>query len=218
MSLVDRLVPGVTTVTLNARYYPLHGLIADEARNRNLDLSAAQGLMRRAEVAIGAVSARHLNIDPAAHRALSRPHAYDMIAPRVGAGSVDIGALAAPGVYAQPSWGFWSAYRGSETVLQITGTSEFAPGEQFDRRAVKEGLGDVLSLAARDTLGTDVLDDHAHLCICQSTESADGAWLARLFAQPGISDERQTRAWTRRQTLRILARLRPAQQRTAGQR
>lgn len=206
MNAVDRLVPGVTTVTLNARYYPLHGLVAAEARNRNLSLSAAQDLMRRAEVAIGAVSARHLHVAPLPHQALSRPHGYDLIVPRVHAGSVDIGALAAPRVYAQPSWGFWSAYRGSEAVLQIVGTHEFAPGEQFDAAVVSRGLGDVLSLAGRSTLGTDVLDDYAHLCICQSASSTDGAWLARLLAQPGISDDRQTRAWTRRQTLRILAR------------
>ena len=98
--------------------------------------------MRRAEVAIGAVSARHLYVAPASHHALSRPHGYDMIVPQVHAGSVDIGALAAPRVYAQPSWGFWSAYRGSEAVLQIVGTHEFAPGEQFDAAPVREGLGD----------------------------------------------------------------------------
>ena len=206
MSTVDRLVPGVTTVTLNARYYPLHGLVAAEARNRSLDLADAQGLMRRAEVAIGAVSARHLHVAPVPHHALSRPHGYDTIVPQVYEGSVDIGALAAPGVYAQPAWGFWSAYRGSEAILQIIGTNEFAPGEQFDLPAVAEGLGDALSLAGQSTLGTDVLDDYAHLCICESAASADGAWLARLLAQPDISEERQTRAWTRRQTLRILAR------------
>ena len=129
-----------------------------------------------------------------------------MIVPQVHAGSVDIGALAAPRAYAQPSWGFSSAYRGSEAVLQIVGTHEFAPGEQFDAAPVREGLGDIFSLAGLSALGTDVLDDYAHLCICRSASSADGAWLARLFAQPGISDDRQTRAWTRRQTLRILAR------------
>ncbi len=32
MSMVDRLPSGVTTVTLNARYYALHGLVADAAR------------------------------------------------------------------------------------------------------------------------------------------------------------------------------------------
>ena len=109
--------------------------------------------MRRAEVAIGAVSARHLHVTPVPHQALSRPHGYDTIVPQVYAGCVDIGALAAPGVYAQPAWGFWSAYRGSEAILQITGTNEFAPGEQFDLPAVAEGLGDALSLASQSTLG-----------------------------------------------------------------
>jgi len=206
MNAVDRLVPGVTTVTLNARYYPLHGLIAAEARNRDLDMPAAQDLMRRAEVVVGAVSARHLHVDPIRHQALSRPHGYDVIVPYVHSGSVDIGALATPGVYAQPAWGFWSPYRGSEAVLQIIRADEFAPGQQFDLPAIREGLGDVLRLTDLRTLGTAMLDDYAHLCICQSVGSADGAWLARLFAQPAISDERQTRAWTRRQTLRILAR------------
>ena len=127
MSTVDRLVPGVTTVTLNARYYPLHGLVAAEARKRSLDLAERADLMRRAEVTIGAVSARHLHVAPGPHHALSRPHGYDMIVSQVHAGSVDIGALAAPGVYAQPSWGFWSAYRGSEAILQISGRTSSRP-------------------------------------------------------------------------------------------
>jgi hypothetical protein len=80
------------------------------------------------------------------------------------------------------------------------------PGERFDLPTVQEGLGDVLHLAERPTLDTATLDAHAHLCVCQSKTSTDGAWLARLLAQPGISDERQTRAWTRRQTLRVLSR------------
>jgi hypothetical protein len=53
MNTVDRLVPGVTTVTLNARYYALHGLVAAEASNRDLDAAAAQELLRRAGVAMG---------------------------------------------------------------------------------------------------------------------------------------------------------------------
>src|SRR5580693_7504855 len=88
MNTVDRLVPGVTTVTLNARYYALHGLVAAEASNRDLDAAAARELLRRAEVVIGAVSARHLRVEPDAHRGLSRPHGYDVIAPHVDAGGV----------------------------------------------------------------------------------------------------------------------------------
>lgn len=205
MSTVERLVPGVTTVTLNARYYALHGLVIAEARDRGLEPAAAQDLMRRAEVALGAVSARHLRTDPNAHRALSAPHGYDIIARQVDAG-VDVSALAAQGAYAQPSWGFWAAYRGSEALLQITSASDFAPGEHFDPAAVRAGLNDVFSLTDRDVLRPDVLDDHAHLCICKAAETTDGEWLARLLAQPGVSGERETLAWTRRETLRVLAR------------
>ena len=76
----------------------------------DMPLAAAQELMRRAEVTIGAVSARHLQVDPGRHVALSRPHGYDIISRRIHEGNVDIGALAAPKVYAQPAWGFWGAY------------------------------------------------------------------------------------------------------------
>ena len=51
----------------------------------------------------------------------------------------------------------------------------------------------------------DDLDASAHLCVCQSAASPDGAWLARLRAQRGLLQERQTRAGTRRQTLLLRA-------------
>jgi hypothetical protein len=152
------------------------------------------------------VSARHLRARPDEHRALSRPHGYDRIPPQVDTGGVETGALAARGEYAESAWGFWPPYRGSETTLQITAANALAPGERFDLSAVQDGLGDVLRLAERPILDAGVLDAHSHLCVCQSATSADGVWLAQLLAQPGISDERPTRAWIRRQTLRVLAR------------
>lgn len=206
MGMADRLVPGVTTVTLNARYYCLHGLVAAEAQARGLDQVAQQDLLRRAEVVVGAISARHWQEIPGLHRALSRPHGYDMIAPRVREGEVDISALAMPGGYSKSRWGFWLPYRGSEAVLQITGANDLAPGVEFAETAVRAGLGDALGLATRGILTTGVLDDYAHLCICQSRTSADGEWLALLLAQRGISGEHQTRAFTRRQTLRAIIR------------
>jgi hypothetical protein len=205
MSMVDVLVPGVTTVTLNARYYALHGLVAAEARHNDLSEPEAVDLMRRAEVVIGAVSARHLRLDENAHRALRRPHGIEVIAPKVD-GGIDVGALAAPKAYAQAKWGFSGAYRASEAVLQIIKPRGLEPGEQLDEAAVAAGLGDALRLASRSVLSAGDLDASAHLCICRSAASADGAWLARLLAQPGLSQERQTRAGTRRQTLRMLAR------------
>ncbi|HLQ56751.1 MAG TPA: hypothetical protein VK162_21070 [Streptosporangiaceae bacterium] len=206
LNTVDRLVPGVTTVTLNARYYAVHALIAAEASARHLDLVAAQNLMRRTEVAVGAVSARHVHVDASAHAALSRPHAYDLISPQVRAGHVDIAALAAPRVYAQPRWGFWPAYRSSEMVMRIiTRADDIGPGDRLDLSAVREGLGDILELAHRDTLGTAELDENAHLCICRSAASTDGAWLANLLAAPDAITP-MTRAGMRRQTIAMIAR------------
>jgi hypothetical protein len=46
MSMVDRFVPGVTTVTLNARYYALHGLVAAETQRNDLSEPQAVDLMR----------------------------------------------------------------------------------------------------------------------------------------------------------------------------
>jgi hypothetical protein len=40
MSMADRLVPGVTTVTLNARYYCWHGLVAAEVKSRRWTIRA----------------------------------------------------------------------------------------------------------------------------------------------------------------------------------
>ena len=206
MNVVDRLVPGVTTVTLNARYYALHGLVAAEADRRNLNLAAAQTLLRRAEVAVGAVSTRHYQQDAAAHQALSRPHAYDTILPAVRSGGVEIGALAAWNVYAQPHWGFWPAYRGSEMLLQIiTRSNEIGPGERLDESAVNAGLRDVLALVDEETLEVELLDAYSELCICGAADSPDGAWLAHLFAAKD-ADGKGSRAAARRQTLRMIAR------------
>ncbi|MCZ1001056.1 hypothetical protein O1M63_28275 [Streptomyces mirabilis] len=59
MRMVDHLVPGVTAVTPHARYYALHGLIAAQADAEDLTVPAAQTLLRRAEVALAAVSFAH---------------------------------------------------------------------------------------------------------------------------------------------------------------
>src|SRR3954447_18365531 len=56
MRMADLLVPGVTTVTPHARYY---ALIASETMTRGLDESLTRTLLRRAEVALAAVSWAH---------------------------------------------------------------------------------------------------------------------------------------------------------------
>ncbi len=61
MSMVDNLVPGVTTVTLNARYYALHGLVAAEARRNDLSEPEAVDLVRRQ--ASGRICTRHASAE-----------------------------------------------------------------------------------------------------------------------------------------------------------
>lgn len=171
---MDRLVPGITTVTTNAQYYALHGLVAWHAQRRRLAIDATLSLLRRVEVVMGAVSTRHRQVDPLAHLALPEPHGYAKIAPTLGAaGGVDIEELAA-GRYAKSDEGFWGAYRGSEGSLRITAGSELVPGEQFDHVMVESGLGDVFSLADRAALDMSVLDENAHLCTCRSASSTLG--------------------------------------------
>jgi hypothetical protein len=207
MSTVDRLVPGVTTVTLGARYYALHGLVAAEAKDRDLGLTAAQALLRRCEVVIGAISGKHLQDAADSHAGLSRPHGYDLIhAGLASSGGLDVDALAAPKVYAQAAWGFLPAYRGSEMLLQILSTgNDFGPGARLEESAVRDGLTGLIYLASESKIDPATLTSSSQLCVCGSITSADGAWLAQLLASPGIADP-TTRAGVRRGTLQMFLR------------
>lgn len=207
MTAVDSLVPGVTTVTLNARYYAVHALAAARARTHRWTAAEAQMQVRRLEVAMGAVSAVHAMTKGSDHRSwLSVPHGYNVLAGHMGpTGPVDIAAMSAHGVYAQPRWGFLAAYRGSEMRLRILASNEanLAPGERLDEDAVAEGLDGLVDLARTDVLDRTTLVAHEHLCLCRMNTAIDGQWLARLFAA-GEYDLRSDR--TRRGTLQMMSR------------
>lgn len=201
MAMVADLVPGVTTVTLNARYYSLHAWVASSALTEGLTDSQAVERLRRAEVVLGAVSARHLEVSPETHAAYSQPHGYNRIVPAVRAGVVELGALAQPGSYATSRQGFMGAYRGSEILLRIVANEgRLRVGENLDPAALSD-LQALRDLVDRDVLGQQVLDEHAGLCLCRMPGSDDGAWLAGLFAARG-RDEPSARF--RRSTLQLL--------------
>ncbi len=105
LRMVDRLVPGVTTVTPHARYYALHGLIAAEVESAELDLPSARDLLRRAEVVMAAASYMHNHGDIG----LARAHGLDALAGRLAGGTLDLAtdSQAGSGGYVQNSWGFW---------------------------------------------------------------------------------------------------------------
>ncbi|MGW8763742.1 hypothetical protein ACWGN5_14690 [Streptomyces sp. NPDC055815] len=208
MRMVDHLVPGVTAVTPHARYYALHGLVADRADSEGLAVPAAQTLLRRAEVALAAVSFAHR---PHAVEGLPRAHGVDALARHLHSGTVSVAESAVPGAhgYVGNSWGFWGPYAGSELTLGILGPGRMpVPGPRLDRTAVRDGLGDLLELAAEDTLQVDELASLGdRLCVCAGGEHPDGSWLAKLMCEPHSSAEGGSRSAARRQTVQLLARV-----------
>ncbi|MEV7995941.1 hypothetical protein AB0O67_29805 [Streptomyces sp. NPDC086077] len=194
-------------MTPHARYYALHGLIAAHADAAGMSSATAQELLRRAEVALAAVSFAH---HPQGLEWLPRAHGMDALAQRLRSGTVTVADSAVPGKdgYVRNSWGFWGPYAGSETALGILSPGRMPlPGPRLDATAVRDGLGELLELAAAKELRTDDLVPFgAKLCVCAGGEHPDGTWLARLMC---ASDKAGTapRSRARRETIRLLARI-----------
>jgi hypothetical protein len=202
LAQVDRLLPGVTTVTPHARYYMVHALVAAESRRRDLVPAETEELLRRVEVVFGAISSVHQ--DP--HPGWSRAHGADKITESL-AGGLDVEALSRRNVYAQANLGFWGPYFASEILLRLVEVQEAGrrPGPALDEDAVFGSLGDLLDLAGRDYLDESVLASYQHLCLCGSRSAPDGQLLRDLLvardAEAGSFDDH------RRQTIRIVSRL-----------
>jgi len=204
LRMVDRLVPGVTTVTPHARYFALHGLIAAEVERERLDVPAARDLLRRAEVVMAAASFVHDHGDIG----LARAHGLDALTGRLNAGTLDLAtdSQAGPGGYVRNSWGFWAPYIGSELTLEIiAGTKLPEPGVQLNAVAVQSGLADLLDLARHDQLDVSAMAGYPHLCVCAGATQPDGVWLASLLYPTA---DTAGPAWRdRRHTINLLARL-----------
>lgn len=204
MTSVAHLLPGVTTVTPHARYFAVHALIAAEVERLNLDVAAAQRLMRRAEVALGAITLVH---GDASHPGTISPHGGERIRAGLDESGVDIAALSRPEGYAKARWGFWSPYLASGALL---GLAEWRDGSiALSPRAevgpLREGLGDLLELARKDHLSYAELASHDHLCLCAAAGSSDGSLLTRRLLPSDPSPE--SHGDRRSQTIRMLLRL-----------
>lgn len=142
IAMASRLVPGVTTVTPHARYYAVHALVAAKAEERGLDRGQTQNLLRRAEVALAAVSyAHHKGRDSR----LGRAHGTDALAQRLRSGTLSLAeaSVAGKGGYVQAKWGFSGANVGSEITLAIL-ASKRAPGPACDVHVLQQALGELL--------------------------------------------------------------------------
>ena len=141
MSMTGRLVPGATTVTTNARYYSIHGLVAVEAGERDLTEQDTLGLLR-CEVVFAAAA---LLADDAV---VSSPHGGERLEEAMSAGVLDVEAMATPGSgYAKSKSGFWGPYMASEITLGILDPADpTRPGPRSNRGALEEGLEGLVDL------------------------------------------------------------------------
>ena len=175
---VTRLVPGVTSVTVHARYYALHGLLAHQAAEENLSGPEAQTLLRRCEVVMGAAS---LVDDSATATFYGRPHGADAMQQVSSGGNLDVDAVSCRGAYSSSDWGFRGPYLGAERVLGIVdaGTT-WKPGKRFDHNAARPVLGALLELAAQPTVSAAQLRQVAPaVSIYRCAGAPDGAVAGR---------------------------------------
>lgn len=186
-------LPGVTTVTAGARYYSLHGYVANVAANDALDEPTTVRLLRRCEVLLAYITQRHA-LAPDHDKQTPPGHGIDAILRLSDGDGVDLAQCAAARAYAQPKWGFSAAYRGSELTLKILDQSGYVPGEWHDPAATHAALGALVERArGRDELTGPEADDLYAACLCRMASDDDGPWFAKLLSgQPGSLGDKPT--------------------------
>lgn len=188
-------LPGVTTVTLGARYYSLHAHVAFRANEQGLDEDKTRRLLRRSEALLAYVTARHSSESD--HPAETPPgHGIDAILRLSDGGTtgIDLAECAKPGAYSLAKWGFSGAYRGSELTLKILDQAGFLPGAWHDLEATAALDALVQRAQDDDAVSTAEADQLADACLCRMAAATDGPWLARLLAgEPNSVEPKPTR-------------------------
>jgi len=208
MNLVDALVPGVSTMTRNSRYYGLYWALADYAHAKDFDTLTCRRVLRRAEVALALASL----VDPDTGE-LDGPgdmHGADTVRSRLSTSSVDRLADVGDSSYSPRAWGFWSQYKGPVVTLGIASTDReaFRRGPRETPGPVKDMFEHFLDVVAARPITVDEAHSFADL-IRIRPDSADVTPLRAVMTATDIGSV-QT-AWTandrtRRSTFRILAR------------
>ncbi|MDQ0826915.1 hypothetical protein QFZ60_003088 [Arthrobacter sp. B2I5] len=196
---VGELLPGVTTVTRNARYYSLHSYTALQAKARGMTASESLEFLRRSETLIAAISILH----EGQHAWLPRPHGADYLESRIKDG-LNLGQLSRPGAYAGRSIGYRGQYQASEMLLGLlpTGNSQVTA---FDTSRLDDGFRGLYELTREEHVSEEQLRTNCHLCVCGSRTESDGAVLRELLLAQGSQPE--TDHDKRRQTVRMVLRL-----------
>ncbi|WP_157431953.1 hypothetical protein [Actinomadura hibisca] len=168
---MDRLVPGVSTVTRFVRYYAMYAALAAHAGRHELDAAACRALVRRCEVIMAGASL--LLDDP------SLAHGIDRVRPHLG-DHLDVAAAAED--YSPRAWGFWEQYGGPGTLLGTVAVEERAlrPGRHSCPAPVRDLFAPLIEAASHDRLTWDQIEALEPLTLT-AQEQPEGPWLRDLF-------------------------------------
>lgn len=211
LSMVDTLVPGVSTLTRFARYYSLYWALADLAARRNLDAEGCQRAIRRAELLLALVCDTFDNEMGQSGQA----HGVDSLN-RLFVEDDDHWKLAELGSasYSPRAWGFWSQYGGPSDALGTVRTERGAlrPSRHPCPVPVREMFEPLLDPAAgldSPPITGDLLSGMRHLALGEQA-GADLPALRELFTatRRGTHDPDDWKGAdrTRRAAFRIVAR------------
>lgn len=203
LTMVDKLVPGVSTLTRFVRYYALYWALADFAEERALDTAACRTVLRRAEVALALASL--------AHDRFPLAHGVDRVRALRDKGKFDALTEPGQGSYSPRLWGFWSQYNGPSVALGTVQVQDRAlrPGRLPCPDGVRQMFRPLLNTVASRDFPADEVAELSGLAL-EHSASPDLTALREPFTatengqhDPAdwLGDDR-----TRRATLRLLTR------------
>lgn len=210
MRAVDRLVPGVSTVTRYLRYHSMYAAIAAHAERLDLDATGCRGLVRRCEVLLAALQCvgASTEVEWSAH-GVDRVRRFcgESLELARAADEEELGQS-----YSPRRWGFWDQYGGPAVVLGTVKLEQGAlrPGRHRCPADVSEAFATLLSLAERDVVPSPALERAGQAALGVPL-AAEREWLTRLITATTSAGVHVPEDWepsdrTRRATLRALGR------------
>lgn len=209
MRAVDRLVPGMSTVTRYLRYHSMYAAIAAHAEQNAWDSIACRRSVRRSEVLLAALQ-HHAGTDLE-----WLAHGVDRVRRYCGeelelARAADEEQLSQS--YSPRRWGFWDQYGGPAMVLGTVDVRDGAlrPGRHLCPAEVRELFAPLLSLAGRDVVSFADLETAGQAAPGVPCP-AERKWLTEVLTATHSGGTHVPGDWeasdrTRRATLRILGR------------
>jgi hypothetical protein len=214
---VDRLLPGVSTLTAFARPYAFYSALAHHCERVDASDEQRLRLLRRGEVLMAAVATvREGAAADHAPVAEGKPHGTDGMMPHLDLDGLDLagaehGREGGPPSYSTRRLGFWSGYRGACLSLGVVGGDRPTPvpGPRLCPEPVSAVFTPLFEAAEEDYLTRDQLMTLAKVGAHHLTD-AEKQWLAGLFtaSESGVHDPDR---WDpedlhRRAALRLLGR------------